>query len=109
MIIFILDLRQIELEDTEVVIEGKNVDLRSFSCTTYGFDLLKACGIGTSCSLNEFNKLQQELLANNIAINRSSSTKGDFRPEISKGMREYMCVITDFNQDPASSLLSELN
>jgi hypothetical protein len=79
-----------EIANATVAVNDEKADLSNLWLTSYGYDALKALGVGTSCSLDTFAMIKREFRKHNIGFKTSDDSIRGLNNGISFGMREYL-------------------
>jgi len=93
----VLDLRKGEIEQVAIakISEGK-ADLRALWLTAYGHSILSSLGMGTTCSLNDLDKVMDALTRLGFSVNVISRDLS-MPTNITMSMRTYIWKIADRN------------
>ncbi|TFG26537.1 hypothetical protein EU528_14255 [Candidatus Thorarchaeota archaeon] len=91
----VLAKRKREITEVEVVIEGQLVNLKNLWLTSYGFSVLKALDVGTSCNLGTFYTIEREFAKSDITIRTTTESPQDYLPDVSPLMRNYIWELAD--------------
>jgi hypothetical protein len=106
----VLEKRQSEIRDVEVVVEDNTFNLKNFWLTAYGFNMKQhgMRNVGHWCSLETFDKIQKNLNTLGIKLRVSPCQSQVNIPGLSKGMRDYIWAISRESSKVLSSLSSNL-
>lgn len=95
----VLDLRRREIEQVRVVETESGLDLRPLWLTAYGYQVLSALGLGTSCGSDEKKRVQNALSERGLELGTIASGTADSVTEMSTPLREYIWHLADYRSE----------
>ena len=103
----VLAERKSEIDNVTVAIEGNSVNLKDLWLTAYGYSVLVAVNVGTTCSLATFNKIEQELGKHSITI-RTTNNPQNNQSIITNEMQNSIWHIAEYNSGSPSSTIPRI-
>jgi Leucine-rich repeat (LRR) protein len=94
----VIDLRENELKQVEVLTTDSGLDLRPLWLTAYGSRVLNSLGFGTSCGHGDIEILQQAFSNIGYELRTTHSGAIQRKTEVSEPLREYIWRLADYQR-----------
>jgi hypothetical protein len=104
----VLEKRQREINQARVAIDGNLVNLKELWLTAYGYSVLSAVNVGTSCSIETFAKIEEELKKNAFTIKTTSDVQSNLLSGTTPAMKRCIWEIADFRANSSPTIISKL-